>query len=220
MNYDAYAPYTQFYMGLDLGQSRDFSALVVVEMFGVIDTTDWRVEPKWEFTEYRVRHIHRYPLGTAYPRIAHDIVRLQDHPNLRGKCELAVDYTGVGRAVVDILKDEGVKRMTTIAITGGDNVNKNSTYDFSVPKRELLSTVHALFHAHQIRANPDLPFTEEIRQEIGNFGTKINNNGHITYEALLASDHDDLVISLSMACWLAEYWRKRPRCTIFENIAI
>jgi hypothetical protein len=59
----------RFALGLDLGQVRDHSAIVIVE----------RVTEKWDdeeeackrlqAPEYRVRHVERFPLGTTYPDV-------------------------------------------------------------------------------------------------------------------------------------------------------
>jgi len=50
-----------FIIGLDLGQSMDYSALVVVECQGTVSP------------HYAVRHLHRWPLQTSYPSIVQDV---------------------------------------------------------------------------------------------------------------------------------------------------
>jgi hypothetical protein len=95
------------YGGLDLGQSADYSALAIVERRGKA--------PEWEFD---LRHLQRWPLGTAYPAIVSDVVALcarlvservewdKDvwgdpvYQKVRRRAVLAVDGTGVGAAVV------------------------------------------------------------------------------------------------------------------------
>ena len=85
-----------FYVGLDLGQSADFTALAVVQA--------------GEDKELRLRHLERYPLRTPYTEIADGVVRLVRDPALtvvtervignarRRRSELVVDNTGVGAA--------------------------------------------------------------------------------------------------------------------------
>ena len=101
--------------------------------------------------------------------------------------------------------------MTKISLTGGNTVNKIRFDEYSVPKRELYSVLHSLFHKRQIRINPDLPFSDKLRHEIGAFQMKITKTGHDSYEAALESDHDDLIDAVALACWLGEHDRNMVR---------
>jgi hypothetical protein len=92
-----------FIAGLDLGQSMDYSALVIVE----------RQQPPREETvrgstpppaRYAVRHLTRWDLGTPYPQMVREVTDLLTHPPLVADYKLLVDYTGCGRPVVDMLK--------------------------------------------------------------------------------------------------------------------
>jgi hypothetical protein len=51
-----------FYMGLDLGQRHDPTAIAVVERIELAQA--WQAT---EFHSLRVRHLERVPLGTPYP---------------------------------------------------------------------------------------------------------------------------------------------------------
>jgi len=88
---------TAYFTGLDLGQSQDYSALVVVEQFSRASQREH---------EYRVRHLHRWTLGTSYPTIVAELgVMFSSHP-LRDST-LVIDATGVGRPVVDMVTSAG-----------------------------------------------------------------------------------------------------------------
>jgi hypothetical protein len=112
-----------FTIGLDLGQSRDYSALVITERVQVLVITpphyesfseqdDWepgpipddayRVEGRVVFDEYHVRHIQRWQLGTPYPAVVDDVSRLMLEPVFRRRAHLVIDSTGVGGAVADM----------------------------------------------------------------------------------------------------------------------
>jgi hypothetical protein len=67
-----------FYLGLDLGQRRDPSAIAVVEKTLVM----------------RVRHLERFRLGTLYPDVVERVREITQHRELAGNCALAVDSTG------------------------------------------------------------------------------------------------------------------------------
>ena len=79
-----------FYVGLDLGQRRDHSAIVVVQEAG--------------FEAVVVRHIERVPLGTSYPRVVSRVRQIARDQELVGRCSVVVDGTGVGAPVVEMLR--------------------------------------------------------------------------------------------------------------------
>ena len=94
----------RYFVGVDLGQSRDFTAIAVVERAELqgdwaAAVWAWRKEVK-----LRLRFLERVPLGTPYPEIVERVVQVTRSGQLAGRCYLAVDGTGVGRPVVDLLR--------------------------------------------------------------------------------------------------------------------
>ena|ERR671914_926512 len=100
-----------FFVGLDLGQAADYTALAIVGK-GQEKTP----AETWE-TYLHLRHLERYELRTPYPEIAEHVARLMRDERLRANIydtrelrfypqspELVVDNTGVGRAVTDLLR--------------------------------------------------------------------------------------------------------------------
>ena len=86
-----------YFVGLDLGQSRDFTALAVLERAELTGEFDpamfaWRKE-----VALRLRYLERVPLGTPYPEIVERVRRTTRSPELAGRCHVAADATGVGR---------------------------------------------------------------------------------------------------------------------------
>ena len=94
-----------YYIGLDLGKSRDHTAIAViehrVEATAERDprTYDWITE-----TTARVRWLERIPLGTTYDEVIRRVADLVDRPTLRSKSTLVVDATGPGAPVVDQIR--------------------------------------------------------------------------------------------------------------------
>ena len=86
----------RYFIGLDLGQSQDYTAVSVLAE--TLD--DGAPKPK-----YQVGHLERFPLGTPYPDIVRAIVSLTERPELHGDWQLVVDAKGVGRPVVDLLRE-------------------------------------------------------------------------------------------------------------------
>src|SRR5262249_20480784 len=97
---DMSQPALRHFVGLDLGQVRDFTALAVLER-----PLAWAHGPLAQRRPaYALRHLQRFPLGTPYPAIMQEVVQLLGTARL-SDATLGVDQTGVGQAVVDVLAD-------------------------------------------------------------------------------------------------------------------
>ena len=79
-----------------------------------------------------------------------------------------------------------------------------------VPKRDLVSAPLALMQNGQLKIARGLSLRETPVKELLNFRVKINiSTAHDSYEAWREGDHDDLVLSVALACWAGErYMRK------------
>ncbi len=105
-------------LGVDLGQAQDPTAIAVAEMR----------EP-----EIHVRHLERVLLGTPYPQVIERIAALVG--KLPGAA-LIVDATGLGRPVIDQMRETGLEPVP-VTITGG----RYTSFDgdmWRVPKKALL----------------------------------------------------------------------------------
>lgn len=204
-----------FYVGLDLGQAADYTALAVVQSVK---------EPNPEtggIQKYlHLRHLERYELGTSYPEIADKVVALMRDERLspneydpsrlrvyRSAPKLIVDDTGVGRAVADLLRTKGLK-FRAVTITGGDEVNAVGGGRYRVPKRDLVGALEVPFHTGRLRIAEGMELWPTLKKELLNFRRKINlKTAHDSYEHWREGDHDDLVLAAALACW----WITRRR---------
>jgi hypothetical protein len=169
--------------------------------------------------EYHVRHLERPPLGMSYVDVVDRILELLESLGDK-EIVLAVDTTGVGRPVADMLRvrlrkwlDEREEReikWAWITITGGDSVTKAEGGGIRVPKRDLASAPLVLMQDKQLKIAEAMPLADTLKRELLNFKVKINiATGHDSYEAWREGDHDDLVLAVAMACWCGErYLRK------------
>ena len=106
----------EYYLGLDLGQKRSYTAIAVVER--TVDREERRCALTWEMEWHElsqprvaVRHLERIGLGTSYVDVVDRVRELVWSDALRGKTKLVVDATGAGAPVVDLFrKDEELKR--------------------------------------------------------------------------------------------------------------
>jgi hypothetical protein len=182
---------------------------------------------------YRIIHLERLPLGTSYVAIPGrlqaiearirqtwlEAVREQGrrggdvsrysaaHPTLSdAPVEMVVDQTGVGRPVVDLLRETGIDPVA-ITITGGDQVIRVARREFRVPKRELVGAIQSTLHARRLRAAEVLPDWPVLKDELTNFKARISVSGHDSYgaEDWRQGAHDDFVLSVALGVWVGEY---------------
>jgi len=205
-----------FYVGLDLGQSNDYTALAVVEKVG----REGDHHGHHDDHLLHLRHLERYELRTPYPTMVSRVAQLVSDPQLRrthfdwrigrdvlDEPELLVDATGVGRPVVDLFKERGLN-YKAITITGGNKVT-SAGGGYGVPKRDLIGALEVPFHAGRLKVAAGLNLWEQLRRELQTFRRKISiTTGMDTYEHWRESDHDDLVLAAALACWGAE---RRPK---------
>jgi hypothetical protein len=196
-----------FIVGLDLGQSMDFSAAVVVERQQLPKAAS-PLDSKGPPPRYAVRHITRWDLGTAYPTIVAEVAALLMHPPLADNTKLIVDHTGCGRPVVDLIKQTGL-RPVAVSIHGGDRVSQDGM-DYRTPKRDLVGVVAVLLQQQRLQIAQDLPMTPLLTHELLNFKVKIDpRTAHDSYSAWREQDHDDMVLALALACWWGEFRGER-----------
>jgi hypothetical protein len=201
------------FIGLDLGQAKDFSALAIIEAVRIVTTATKQAEKpnctntKEEITQLNCIHLHRWQLRTSYPSIVADVVEMINGldpgrtPN--GKPVLAIDATGVGAPVVDLFKREKINAtIAPIQIVGGANVS-NENGMTRVPKRDLVSVVQVGLQNRKLKIATSLQLAETLSRELQNFTVKITDAANDVYGAWREGTHDDLVLAVALAVWKA-----------------
>lgn len=198
---------TDFFVGLDLGQARDYTAVAVLERTRTFGPKELQ-RGQWERPEikadrrYTLRFLERPALGTPYPAIAERVGVILSSPALSNRSHLVVDATGVGRPVVDLLRGAGLSPFA-VTITGGTAVGWGDG-EASVPKRDLVLTLQVLFQSERLKVADGLDLASVFIKELLEFKVKISISGHDSYEALREGTHDDLVLAVAMAAWWGE----------------
>lgn len=190
-------PEVAYYSGLDLGQAADFSAWVVVERTvpQVWDSTFQFAIPAGA-PRYGVRHIHRWHLGTSYTQIVADLKAHYAKPPLQNST-LAIDRTGVGRGVSDMVSLAGVEaRCRPYTITAGSKPNPGT-----VPKKELVAAIQVPLQERRLTFADALEMTDVLSKELEHFKVKVTESRNEQYEAWRERDHDDLVLALALALY-------------------
>jgi hypothetical protein len=188
-----------FYMGLDLGQRRDPSAIAVVERIDLAKAYSGSA-----FHSLRVRHLERVPLGTPYPGVVARVREItRNIAMMAGRCALAVDGTGVGAPVVDMLRAARLGcDISPVTITGGDQSHRNGTA-WSVPKRDLIAVVQVLLERNELKLARGLRELGALVRELTDMRSTQRAGGRVRLGADGCGEHDDLVIALALACWRA-----------------
>ena len=202
----------RYYLGLDLGQTTDFTALCVLERPRLTD-------PNEPDPIYALRHLQRFPLGTPYPQIVRDVIALLKTPPMPGSL-MAVDQTGVGRAVVDLFREAFDHKVTCrfvpITITSGHQVTRGNG-SIMVPKKELVSTLQVVLQTRRLQIARSLPDAEVLVREMENFKVKITTAGNETFDSWRQNIHDDLVLAVALAVWVAEQGMDSERNSLKQN---
>jgi len=184
-----------FWIGLDLGQATDYTAICVIEQLG--STLEGDDKPV-----YHLRHIERPQLGTPYPRIVARLCELVTTPEINDRYLIVADATGVGAPVVDLLHEASLA-VAPVTITGGDAPVCIDGH-WRVPKRDLVFALLAALQTDRLKVAAGLDLGPLLVNELLNFKVKISAAGHDSYAAWREGVHDDLVLSAALAVWHAE----------------
>jgi hypothetical protein len=192
----------QYFVGLDLGQSQDFTAIAVLERAESVGGWD-PVMFAWRKTiALRLRHLERVPLGTPYTEVVDRVVVVTRSADLEGQCQLIADATGVGRPVMDMLRRAGLgsRRLWPVLITGGD-METYANGHYRVPKRDLIVGLQLLLQRRGLQIAKGLKFGPVLAREMAEMRVKITASGNEQYGAWREGEHDDLVLAVALACW-------------------
>ena len=181
---------TRFVLGVDIGQAHDYTALVILERAG---------------TELHARHLERLPLNTSYPNQVERVADLVDSPELGRNVLVAVDGTGVGRAVTDLLRT-ALKPLqaplVSITITGGVATTRAGSR-WSVPKRDLVAAAQVALQTKRLKIAAALPTAQLLVDELTAYRVKVSDEGHDTYGNGREAPNDDLVLATAIATYVA-----------------
>jgi hypothetical protein len=172
-------------IGADIGQAQDPAVNAILE------ATTARLD---------LAHLERLPLGTPYPAIAERLgLLLEAAPP---PCALVIDATGVGRPVLDLLRQAGHSPVAVSIIGSGSERLEPEDGIWRVPKKRLMSPLACAIEGGRLSIAPDLPERETFKGELAAFHRKLNQRGHAVFGG--KREHDDTVIAVALAVWWAE----------------
>ena len=190
----------RFVLGVDIGQAHDFTALVVLERAG---------------TDLHVRHAERLPLGMSYPTQVDRVVTLVGSAELARDVQVAVDSTGVGGAITDLLR-EALRAfstpLTAITITGGSTASRDGSR-WAIPKRDLIAASQVALQTKALKIAAALPTAQLLADELAAYRVKVSEDGRDTYGNGREAPNDDLVLALAIATYVATRPRRTAKIT-------
>jgi hypothetical protein len=188
-----------YFTGLDLGQAGEYTALAVLERTLGRDPRDSR-RPAWR---YAVRHLERFPLGTAYRAVLDYVAALFHKPPLEGT-SLILDQTAVGRPVVDAFRRSPLRALVRAVVLTSGHSRTSERGCHGVPKRELASVLQMALQERRLQIADQLPHAQTLCQELPAFRPKVRVATDDTAEDWRERPHDDLVFAVALAVWMAE----------------
>ncbi len=187
-------------IGVDPGQAIDPPGIVAIQ--AAPQTNDKPL--------LNVVHTERLPLGTGYQAIADHVSVIATAANDQGQSTVvALDGTGVGRAVNELLHDrlQPVVGLVSITWTGATNVG-GTTANPTVPKGDLLAGIQLVLE-HRRLSIPAAAVA--LTDELLAFKARQTASGQLSGEAGPGA-HDDLVAALAVALWVVDRdWRQRAQ---------
>jgi hypothetical protein len=203
-------------VGVDIGQSRDPTAIVVIRSYrdepepvafepggplpDALKPPGSRVYPE---VHHQVIHMDKLRLGTPYPGVVERVSHTADWANQYGRPTVVIDNTGIGRAVTDLLREGCRHQVRAVTITSGTQAKRVDAYTHNLPKSELVGALQVVMQTDRLKAVPDIRFTRDLFDELVSFDFTKTDAGNDTFEAA-SGHHDDLVIALALGVWWAE----------------
>jgi hypothetical protein len=192
----------QTFLGLDLGQRADYSALIGLERVVRRERARNLVTYGWDIREERWLGLvmaERIPLGTPYPVVVKRAAEAAKECAGMGKCSLAVNVTGVGAAVWDLLREQDVGKCRLLPVVMTSGLREHwSEGRHCVPKADLVAGVVRVMEEGLLFVADGVEL-ETLVREMREFGVTISGRGREGFEG----KKDDLVMALSLAVWAA-----------------
>lgn len=202
-----------FIMSVDLGTMSDYTAISIIQesFHRRNDRTPMDFAEGMPGTitlerSYDLRFLEQPKLRTPYEEIVQRVYDLIMSPELKDRVDLVVDATGLGRPVIEMMRSKGLNPIP-ITITVGQDITEDREGGYHVGKYDLVSALQAWWAMGRLRMSSKIPLMPKLLTELEGFVPKRSSKGHVTYEAIKDSLHDDLVISLAMAVWYAQFSR-------------
>jgi hypothetical protein len=192
---------TDYFIGLDLGRDRDYSAVVILalrqEEHGSYDHQRL-VQPTRRILE--VIGLKRIARGTEYVKVVGYVRRLISRLHARAgwgaapvRVHLIMDSAGPGQVALELVRAQRMDiNFIPAILTAGHEHGRSPSGKTTVPRREIIATLRYLLEVELFRLHREHPHAEILRKEVA----AVRPDGG-------QYAHDDLVIAAALAVWYA-----------------
>ena len=191
-------------IGVDLGQAQDPATAAVLdremaEPKGFIGPRNPHYTPRNYCRQLRV-----WPLGTDYTDIVENLLDLPADV-------LVVDFGGVGRPVVDMLRKRAMLKryqgkIKPVQLIGSSSraTRKQETRGahWNIPKIDVVTSIITAQQTRHLYL-PDCPETGQLLEQLGVFQMKFTRAANLQF-GNAPGGHDDLIIALGLALWWSQ----------------
>ena len=210
---------SEYTVVVDPAKKRDFTSLFIVRQTPeIIPGARSLRAPDRVVNFLDVVHIDKFN-NLSYPKLVEIVAARCGHRDIVNNHDLLVDGTGIGEAVVDLMRDKGLNPMP-IVFTGGNQVTQihagfgevftgavgklagaRMVKELHVPKADLIAAGQLIMQQDRLRV-ARLAWEQDFKDQLLAFKGKVNDGGRVkSAEAETEKDHDDLVVCFLMAAW-------------------
>jgi hypothetical protein len=231
-NSSLFATSKEFICSVDLAKKRDYTTIQIYR-----ETPEIKHYPRESGRQDQI--INNMDLtyqakvqGMRYTDQARMVKELLKRVNLLNNVQLLVDGTGVGEAVVDIMREGGLMPMP-IVFTGGTEVRPvyadfgkvfgsgsgrfagtSVVKEMHVPKEDMVHAGMVMLQQGRLRTADNLKHLDDFKLQLQRFkGTVNEKTGHRSSNNETDEIHDDFVVTYLMASW----WMTYRRVTVKER---
>jgi hypothetical protein len=223
-------PLSRIVVAFDPAQRRDFAAISLTEeVFPPVEPTRWQIPHRREITGHDLLPVRPRATDSIYftrliERSQGETFRSQAQrvaaialgarmlrPN--AALAIAVDRSGLGLPVVEMVREECVRAGVSAPISGvlfiaGSRLTgrlADREPDISLGKEALVSAMVGMLEQGRVRLPAAHPLAGVLKLELADYAIKVReSDGFAQFEA--ATGNDDLVVALSLS--VVPPWRK------------
>lgn len=185
----------RYVLSVDVGPAGAFTALAVVER---TDDDDREIDPT-----YAVKHLRRFPPGTAYGAVADAVGELVAAEPL-DDAPVVVDVTAVGTEVLDLFRELDARpAVVPVFVTAGHQAEQGTNGAWLVPKKDLVTGLQLLLQGRKLTIPAALPEANLLARELGNFRARPTLAADPLQAEWREGKDDDLVLAVAVAGWHA-----------------
>lgn len=188
-------PATFWFVGLDLGQRRDYAALVACEKLAAPTGAT-----------YHCRHVERAPLGTSYVALVASVATFLGKTFPEENYQCAFDLGGVGAPIRDLFAKELPRGhlQPILSISEGD-AHWGPGRARHVPKKDILDNLLLVAQQRRLKVSPALRHAATLKRELQSFTRRHTESGRTVFNVEGGEKgHGDLVSALALAVYWGE----------------